>query len=63
MSEENVENITKSDSNFGPTVFDHHVLQDINFNGYCLINNIYVPREVTNIYIFYTLNLCLRNLS
>ena len=26
MSEENIENITKSDSNFAPTFVDHHVL-------------------------------------
>ena len=32
MSEENIENITKSDSNFAPTFVDHHVLPDINFN-------------------------------
>ena len=30
--EENIENITKSDSNFAPTFVDHHVLIDINFN-------------------------------
>ena len=40
MSEENIENITKSDSNFAPTLVDHHALPDINFNKYCLINNI-----------------------
>ena len=40
MSEENIENITRSDSNFAPTFVDHHVLPDINFNGHCLINNI-----------------------
>ena len=39
MSEENIENITKSESNFAPTLVDHHVLPDINFNGKCLINN------------------------
>ena len=31
MSEENIENITKSDSNFAPTFVDHHVLPNINF--------------------------------
>ena len=41
MPEKNIENITKSDSNFAPTVVDHHALPDINFNGHCLINNIY----------------------
>ena len=42
MSEDNIENINKSDSNFAPTFFDHHVLPDKNFNGYYLINNIYI---------------------
>ena len=36
---ENIENITKSDSNFAPTFVDHDLLPDINFNGYCLANN------------------------
>ena len=40
MSEENNENITKSDSSFAPTFFDYHVLPYMNFNGHCLINNI-----------------------
>ena len=31
MSEENIENMTKSNSNFPPTFVDHHVLPDINF--------------------------------
>ena len=51
MSKENIENITKPDSNFAPTFFGHHVLPDINFNGHCLINNIYIPKKVINIYI------------
>ena len=34
MSEENIENITKSDSNFAPTFVDHYVLPDISFNEY-----------------------------
>ena len=51
ISEENIENITKSDRNFAPTFADHHVLQDINFNGDCLINNFDIPEEVRNIYI------------
>ena len=56
MSKENIENITKSGSNFGSTFVDHHVLPDRNFNGHCLINNkIYIPRKVINIYISYTL--------
>ena len=51
MSKENIENITKSDSNFAPTFVDHDVLPDINVNGHCLINNIYIPKKVINIYI------------
>ena len=33
MSEESIEKITKSDSNFALTVVDHHLSPDINFNG------------------------------
>ena len=43
MSEENFENITKSDSNFqilAPRTFnDHKLLHEISFNEHCLINN------------------------
>ena len=39
MSEENIENITKSDNNFAPTFVDHHLLPDISLNGHCLIDN------------------------
>ena len=45
MSEEDTENITKSGSNFGTTFANHHVLLDINFNGNCLLNNIYIPNK------------------
>ena len=51
MSEENIENITKPDSSFAPTFVGYHVLPDINFNGHCLINNIFTPKKVINIYI------------
>ena len=51
MSEENIENITKPDSSFAPTFVGYHVLPDINFNGRCLINNIFIPKKVINIYI------------
>ena len=37
MSEENNENITKSDSNLELNFVDHHVLPEIDFNGDCLI--------------------------
>ena len=64
MSEESIENITKSDSNFAPTFVDHHVLPDINYNGHCLIkNNISVPKKVIDLYISYTLGSQLRNLN
>ena len=39
MSEESIENMTKSDSNFAPTLVDHHLLPNMNFNGHCLIKN------------------------
>ena len=63
MSGENVENITKSDSNFAPTFVNHHVLPNIIFNGRCLINNIYIPKKEINLYISYTLAPWLRNLN
>ena len=52
MSEENIENITKSDTNFVPATADHHVLPDMNFYGRCFINNIYIPKKVLYIYIY-----------
>ena len=51
MSEEIIKNITKSESNFAQTFVDHCVLLDINFNGHCFINNIYIPKKVINIHI------------
>ena len=64
MSEGNIENITKSDSNFAPTFVDHHVLPDINFNDHGLIkHNISIPKKVINLYISYALNPQLRNLN
>ena len=56
MSEESIENIIKSDSNFAPIFVDHHVLPDINSNGYCLIkNNISIPKKVIDLHISYTI--------
>ena len=52
MSEENIENITKSDSNFAPAFVDH-LLRDININGHCLVD-ISIPKKVINIYISLT---------
>ena len=37
VSEEKIENIIKSGSNFATTFVDHNSLPDINFNGHCLI--------------------------
>ena len=37
VSEEKIENIIKSGSNFATTFVDHNLLPDINFNGHCLI--------------------------
>ena len=57
MSEENIENITKSDNKFARTFVDHHILNEINFYGHSLINNnICIPKNVINLYISYTLN-------
>ena len=36
MSEENIENITKSDNNFATNFVDYHILRHINFNRHCL---------------------------
>ena len=41
----------KIDRNFEPTFVDHHLLQDINFDGHCLINNISIITKVINLYI------------
>ena len=64
MSEESIENITKSHSNFAPTFVDHHSSPNINFNGHCLMeNNISVPKNVISLYISNTLGVQLRNLN
>ena len=42
MSEESIEYVTKSDSNFAPTFVDHHSVPDMNFNGPCLIKIIFL---------------------
>ena len=64
MSEENFENKTKSDSNFTPTFIDHHLLPEIDFDRYCLINNnMSIPKAVINLYISYTLTQWLKKLN
>ena len=51
-SEENVENITKSESNFAPTFVNHHILPNINFSEHCLINNnISIPQKVITLHV------------
>ena len=64
MTEENIQNIAKSDSNFASTFVEHHILQEIIFNGHCLMkNNIFIPKKITNLYIFCKLNPQLRNIN
>ena len=64
MSEENIENITKSCSNSASIFVDHHILPDINFNGHWLINNIISnPKNVINLCMSYILNRRLRKLN
>ena len=64
MSEESIENISKSDSNFAPTFVDHYLLLDMNFNGHCLSkSNIYIAKKAINLYISYTLGPLLRSLN
>ena len=64
MSEEIIENITKSDRNFAQTFLDHHSLPHVNFNGYCLIkSNNYIPKKAINLIFSYTLTPKLRNLN
>ena len=63
MSVENIENITKSNSNSATTFVDYNLLRDITFNGHSLINNIYIAKKVTHLYTSYTLNPWLRNAS
>ena len=64
MPEESIENTTKSDSNFAPTVLDQHLLPDMNFSGHGLIkSNISIIKKVINIYISYTSGPHLRNLN
>ena len=63
MSVQNIKNVTKADILFPPTFFEHHLLQDINFNGRWLINNISIHKKVINPYISYTLTPWFRNLN
>ena len=52
MSEENIENITKSDTNFASTFVDHHLLPDMKFNRqYLKRNNVSVTKKLINLHI------------
>ena len=58
MSEESIENITKSGSNFATTFAYHQVLPYITITGHCLINNnISIPKKVINISIYLSIYL------
>ena len=64
MPEENIENITKSDSKFAPTFVDHLSLPDMTFNGHSLIkSSISIPKKVINLYSSYALSPQLRNFT
>ena len=63
ISEESIQYINKSNSNFALTFADHNLFPDMNFNGHHLIKNISIPKKVINLYISNTLGLQLRNLN
>ena len=44
MSEESIENINISDSNFSATFIDHHLLPDTSFNGQFVIKSNISPQ-------------------
>ena len=46
MSEENLENITKSDNNVAPTFLDHHLLPDMSFSGHGLIKKPFLSVKI-----------------
>ena len=49
MSEKNIENVTKLDSNFAPIFDDHHSLPDLNF---IIIRHIYIIYIYIILYIY-----------
>ena len=64
MSQESIENITKSNSLFALTFVNHYILPNVDFNGHCLINNnISIPKKIINLYISYILKPWLRDLN
>ena len=57
LLEENIKNITISDSNFAPNFINYYSSQDIKLNGHCLINNNNdTSLGAVNLYICYTLD-------
>ena len=56
ISEESIENITKSDSSFAPIFIDQHLLPGITFNGHYLIKTCFcIPKKVIHLHISYAL--------
>ena len=45
ISEESIQYINKSNSNFALTFADHNLFPDMNFNGHRLIKNISIPKK------------------
>ena len=63
MSEESIENMTKSNNLFAPAFVNHYILPDVQFNGHCSIkNNISIPKKL-NLYISYIVNQWARDLN
>ena len=60
MSEENIENITKSDSLLRLVLI---IISDITFNRRYLTNNIYIPKKVIKLYNSFTLTPWFVNLN
>ena len=60
MSEENIENITKSDSLLRLMLI---IISDITFNRRYLTNNIYIPKKVIKLYNSFTLTPWFVNLN
>ena len=57
MSEESLENITKSGNYFAPISVNYYPLPHVKFNGYCLIiNDISIPKKVINLYVSYIID-------
>ena len=65
MSEESLENITKSGDYFAPPILvNYYPLPHVKFNGHCLItNNISIPKKVINLYVSYIIDAWSRDLN